>query len=483
MKAGRNDPCPCGSGKKYKKCCLAAGQEAPPKSTELISSAFSTAASPRFTQPFPNTTESTTPARNAEISTPSQPRDPIIDRGDKLWEEFASQTGEGRIAVFFKALEEPEVMTPDMAFEMLDKLYVETVKSGSRARFEECINALRERLPEVYDESRQFYLSWCLENALAENRRKLVPSLARELAATAGRNIDTFNRACERLAFHGELPVLVEAMRIGWPLVKNGGNVVPWGIAEFVEKGVRYEILDHLEHTSNPDPNDPLLLDRIEFFIKKPIEEYVGERISDLTGKSRRDWQVNDFALKPPRKRRDRDGWNDDDGHGEPETPDSGAANLSRLIAEFVGYLRREEGVSFARGDLVSQELFRYFMKRHAGSLDPHPSMMESILHPERKQSKPPRPAHLLCPERVTLDVHLGGMMGMLSGQYHSAGALFQAMPAWLRFLESRGLIDAATRRKVTADLLQLHPTLLKIWNDQDDPLLVRQGKAWLELP
>ncbi len=23
MKVGRNDPCPCGSGKKYKKCCLA----------------------------------------------------------------------------------------------------------------------------------------------------------------------------------------------------------------------------------------------------------------------------------------------------------------------------------------------------------------------------------------------------------------------------------------------------------------------------
>ena len=23
MKVGRNEPCPCGSGKKYKKCCLA----------------------------------------------------------------------------------------------------------------------------------------------------------------------------------------------------------------------------------------------------------------------------------------------------------------------------------------------------------------------------------------------------------------------------------------------------------------------------
>jgi preprotein translocase subunit SecA len=25
-KVGRNDPCPCGSGKKYKKCCLASGK-------------------------------------------------------------------------------------------------------------------------------------------------------------------------------------------------------------------------------------------------------------------------------------------------------------------------------------------------------------------------------------------------------------------------------------------------------------------------
>ena len=60
-------------------------------------------------------------------------------------------------------------------------------------------------------------------------------------------------------------------------------------------------------------------------------------------------------------------------------------------------------------------------------------------MHPNRKLPKPPRPAHPLCPERVTLDVHLAGMMGMMSGLYHTAAALFQAMPAWLRFLESRG--------------------------------------------
>jgi tetratricopeptide (TPR) repeat protein len=30
-KIGRNDPCPCGSGKKYKKCCLAKDQQQPPR--------------------------------------------------------------------------------------------------------------------------------------------------------------------------------------------------------------------------------------------------------------------------------------------------------------------------------------------------------------------------------------------------------------------------------------------------------------------
>ena len=29
MTIGRNDPCPCGSGKKYKKCCAARGEPAP----------------------------------------------------------------------------------------------------------------------------------------------------------------------------------------------------------------------------------------------------------------------------------------------------------------------------------------------------------------------------------------------------------------------------------------------------------------------
>lgn len=34
MKVGRNDPCPCGSGKKYKKCCLARDEAAARQSAQ-----------------------------------------------------------------------------------------------------------------------------------------------------------------------------------------------------------------------------------------------------------------------------------------------------------------------------------------------------------------------------------------------------------------------------------------------------------------
>ncbi len=123
-------------------------------------------------------------------------------------------------------------------------------------------------------------------------------------------------------------------------------------------------------------------------------------------------------------------------------------------------------------------------MQRHEGNLDPRPSMLEQAMNPKKKLPKPPRPAHPLCPERVTLDLYLARMMGMMAGLYHPAAALFQAMPAWLRFLEARGLIDAGTSKKVTADLARLHAALLRFWEGfTDDPLLFRQGQEWPASP
>ena len=480
MKVGRNDACPCGSGKKYKKCCLAKDQEASTSRATAVPPPSSSAA-PRRSVPsptgHPKPAEPTVPTRGTEPLAPPPPPDPIAERANSRWREFKAQTREGRSVVFLETLEDAEMMDDDLAFQMLDRLHTDAVESGSRGRFAECVNRLRDRRPEAFDKGAHYYLSWCLLDALAEGRQEVVSSLARDLAPRAERQIDDFNRSLDALEYHGQLPVLVEVLRIAWPGVKSSKDILPWGIHEFAGKGADYETYDYLEHTASPDPADPVLLERIKFFVEELREDALLTFIGDLTGRSGREWQVDNFALRPPRKR-SRDEW--DDEQEDEKTPDPGAINLSRLISEFVGYLRREEGVPFPVGELVRHELYRYFVRRHVGELDPRPSMLDQALKPNMKLPKPPRPAHPLCPERVTLDVHLGGMMGMMNGLYHSAAALFQVMPAWLRFLESRRLIDAGTRTTVAADLLPLQATLMRIWEKHtDDPTLYRRGQVW----
>ncbi len=483
MKTGRNDPCPCGSGKKYKKCCLSKDQAARPTQPIAFFPAGSVAGSPAADSLPAKPTEprwSRASGPAARAPEPAPPPDPIAERADRRWQEFESESEEGRIAIFLETLEDAEVMTDGIAFEMLDRLRSDAMERGDRARFPELVGALRERRPEVYEESAHFYLSWCVGDALAENRLEAVDSLTREFAARAGDDIDMFNRTVEALAYHGQLSVLLEAYRLALPGLKSSDKIVPWGVSKFINTGADYEIFDYLEHASSPDPTDPILLDRLRFFVEEPRESYLPEFVSDLTGTSRREWRVDDFALRQPRKKA-RDQWDDDDAEpADRKARGPGAINLSRLINEFVGYMRREEGVPFPRGRLVGDHFYSYLVERHGGKLDPRPSMFDQVLRPKQKLPKPPRPAHPLCPERVTLDLFLGELLSFFCSQPHTVAAVFQAMPAWLRFLESRRLIDADLRRKVANELLPLHATLSEFWQMyRDDPTIGQQGHFW----
>jgi hypothetical protein len=472
MKAGRNDPCPCGSGKKFKKCCLTKGPSAVSGALEIATEASLPPASSR--RP---------PAPSAVVTrkSPPEPPDPARERWETRWKEFESQEGAGRSAVFLWTLDDKELMTDDTAFEMLSLLHQDAVSAGEHARFAELVRALADRQPEVYQQSAHSYLSWCLQDALAASPQDILP-LTRELAVLAGQDIDIVNRALRALAYHGQLAALVEAMRIAWPFVQSSSNIVPWGISEFREKGANYEVYNYLEHTPNPDPRDSELLDRIKFYIEDPDLDIMAESIGDLAGQASPAWTLNDFTLKPVRKKL-RDDW-DDEGNESEEAPDPGARNLYRLIAQFVGYLRREEGVPYPKGELIRNELYRYFIRRHAGELAPRLSMLEQAMHPKKKLPPPPKPGHPLCPERVTFEIHLAELIGFMNGLYHTAAALFEIVPAWLRFLESRGLIDADRQAKTVEELRPLHADLLRLMESyRDDPTLLRDLLTWPARP
>src|SRR4051812_30293381 len=110
MRAGRNDPCPCGSGKKYKKCCLAKDQKESSRQAALSQPAPSLAAPFRSGPSLPEQRARldvpTAAARDEEATAPARPRTPADEKAENYWREFESEVGENRIAVFLKTLEE-----------------------------------------------------------------------------------------------------------------------------------------------------------------------------------------------------------------------------------------------------------------------------------------------------------------------------------------------------------------------------------------
>jgi hypothetical protein len=316
-------------------------------------------------------------------------------------------------------------------------------------------------------------------DALAAGCSDILP-LTRALAARAGRDLDIVHRGLYALAYHGQLAAVVEAMRIGWPLVRDSDDVMGWAIGEFAEAGASYEIYAYLEQTRSPDAADRNLLERIRYFVDDPRLEYVAEFIGDVSGQTDSTWSVADFTLSPLKHRRRRDDWDDDD-EKKPETPvDRGSQNLFRLIAQFLGYLRRVEQVPYPRGELIRHELHRYFIARHRGDLSPRLSMFDQAMYPDKKLPPPPKPSHPLCPERVTFDTCLAQMFGFMSARHHTAAALLGAVPAWLRFLESKKLIDAEQGTRTLDELRPLHGHVLKLMEGyRDDPTLLRFLNAW----
>jgi hypothetical protein len=457
---GRNDPCHCGSGKKYKKCCLAKDEEARQTAkAELATSAG-----------FESTKEDKTSRKET---------DPHIEAFNARLSDFEAADYEGKFDIFIRTLDDPKLMDGEMAFEMLHDLFRYTIEHGERNRFDTLVRSLRERLPETYAAEACFFLSWLISNALVEGRSSDAASLFLELASLAGKDIDIFNRAEEMMAYHGQIAVLVDSMRLAWPEVKSSGDVVPWGIDEFCNRAISYELLHFADHTPDPTVQSGRLLERLEFYSEIDPKQ-VFAYLAHLTNNCVKPWTMDDFVLSTPRRSRDEE---DEEDEMEAITTNgdqpNSELNLYHLTIEFLGYLRRVEGVPYTKGELGRRELHRFILDRHDGKLEYRESMLQSAqrdidrrkgrrLPPKRKYR---RYQNMLVPDRDRLDHFLAGLLDMMNQLYHRASALFEIIPAWLRFIEMHGPIDAEARMQTLGDLIPLAERLGRIFSQYtDDP-------------
>lgn len=466
MKIGRNAPCPCGSGKKYKKCCLAQDEQDRQAAVAVVT--------PEPRPEAPTRSEASPASHSASLPPP----DPHLEAQEARWEAFEAQDYEGQMALFTQTLDEAELLDNEMAFDMLDTLYPEAMEHDEGDRFDRLVETLHERLPEIYAGRAQHYLRWRITHALATGRVDTLPPLVRDVAATIGRDRDTFHDVLDQLAYHGHLALLVEATRLAWPRLRDSDEIGLRGIEDFGFQAMHLVLLHHGEQHAIPDPEAPSLVEQLEYYHPHDPEA-VSRFLAHLSGQATRSWTLEDFALAR-RPRQPRSVFGPREAEWRPPT-DPAHQNLFDLSVVFVGYVYREEAVPLSKGDLARRQLVAYLVERFNGELEARtqPSRRDKKRRPKAKRHEP---SHVLCPDPVTLNRFLGPMTDLFYLQGHKVAATLELLPAWLRFLESRGLMDAARHSETLQGMRSLTPSVRKLCDQHpEDPSLQHALQTWWE--
>ncbi len=433
MKVGRNDPCPCGSGKKYKKCCLAKDEAAARQSAqerarairavELHAGSDPLAGSPAYTPPPPPE---------------PRPRSPEEAAREELWAAFEAADIVEQTALFRRALSD-DLLDDEYAYEMLAHLRDE----GDFALWGVLVEELKAARPELYASSAPYYLEWQIADALAAGDLDRLPALAAALAETAGDDLDQFYYSRDRLAYHGHLALLAETMARAWPLVRESDKYLPGVDEEFASEAQQIAMLAYLERTATPRADDPVLLAAVEQFGPVDSPEALADQIALITGEADRPWERAD----------------------DPED-----TRLDRLGFRFQGELARRWGMPLGRTELARVALLTYIAERR----DPDSSIAQAVKRPRGKhKAAPPTVSDLLCPDRESLDRYLAQKLSFLSPRVIEAAVMLEAVPAWLHFLHDQGLISAERRADALRDLGKLVEQAAPIWAQHpSDPAL-----------
>jgi hypothetical protein len=350
---------------------------------------------------------------------------------------------------------------------MIDQIYTSAVDSGERDRFDALVARLRERMPEVYAEDAVYYVDWLISNALAAGRVDDLPTLAEDLAGAVSKNLDYALIIFDKLAYHGQLATLASVMRRSYPSLKSASGYFEWAIQEFAGETATMVMLDYLERTPEPTAADLDALG-VEFDVRPSYSGASSRFLAHITGQADRRWTLDDF---------DDLSTNEANADKSDATADDGRTALYYLTVDFLGYLRRQEGVSYAKGEMARHLISQYLVERAAGELHTDGEQRK----PKKRKGKEKRASvHPLAPDYGTLDRFMGKQQNFFHVQIYKVICLFEIIPAWLRFLETRGLIDAEQREETLHQLSGLLPPLSKLAQSAaDDPALHRAMEGW----
>ena len=475
MAPKRNDPCPCGSGKKYKHCHM---KEDLPRAQAALRN-----------PPAPAVRHVPPPVHHAPavVNAPAvveepEELDPEIERFNQLYAEFHAADYEEQKAILRTAIEE-KALDGELAFDFFNTIYAQMVERGERAEFGRLGTLLQTHQPDVYAKENHWFWSWEVHDALALGDDEALQRATNQLIENGGKDLDQFYPVYNCLLYHDRRSVLLNALdKHSLQLVE--GKYFPGVEDEVNRKCSDVIVLNYIEE----HPADALLAEDNLDSLCAALAPYTVDLLRDQLatfiawagGLKHREWTLADFAFAPPPPKRDM--WYEED-EPEPE-PDPAVMHLRNLSSEFLYYARHTENIPLTKADLARANLANYILERDRGELTDDESSRGSGPLKRSKKGRGKQNAqhnHVLLPDHKTLDRYLLRFYGFLALDTHEGAALFELIPAWVRFLHAKGLVEKTAGDDALSSLQALSQSLLKILEGRSDPLLTMNMRKWQE--
>jgi hypothetical protein len=413
---GRNAPCPCGSGRKYKNCCLPADE-----ARERAARASAPAAGAVSVWDDPAELDDEFEDDFDPPGSPGwPPDDPLVAAQSSLWEQFAAAEYEDQIRLFQEALQ-GATLDADLAFEMLAQIEAEAQERGELGRFGALVDKYAHEAPALYAEDAVHYASWLIETALATGDLARLPAALEPFARDPAAGLGELFRVADQLLYYDQTAPLLDTLRRGWQPLTGAADVHPELVEVYAALLAEIAIVEYARMAGTPRADDPRLAEQLAAYLEPKAVQSVQLDAAALLGTLSRQWHARDFESAPraePRERR-----------------------LDLLAHEWAGDLWRQEGVSLGRAVLGSQVLAEY--------------LVEGAGKGKSAQT-------MLVPARRRLERFLKDHFDVSDYREYRAGALVELLPYYLDFLVRRGLIDASVVGRTLAELRPVQSDLVQ---------------------
>lgn len=319
-KIGRNDPCPCGSNKKYKYCCW-------PKEFDEI-----------------REVKDISQKKNEENI---EAKDAGAASSESLWWKQYSKAKnlEDRLGLLTETIDSPEEINPEECLDALELLIDDLAMAGRYDEAIEMLSNLKTNKPHTYNEILEYVDENLVYLLLRSKRWQELEKNLSSFIANPDKYIDSLFEVLKVIQIHNQYHTASRTMDKVYRKIQKSENITPWAKDEFDEMLCSNIIFEYMSsHDSGKKKTEKTLFQRVKKYgkISKEYKARLRKMIKTLSGERQRRWELSQFDLE-------KKDWQ---------------SNLFWLSLEFTAYLKTNHTADYGLGENMRFVLMDYFIKK-----------------------------------------------------------------------------------------------------------------------